>query len=414
MKVLSKDSMRLIIIVVGILLAANAVMGFVLVNQSKSVMKDMQQNRMLDVVKSAADMLDGDALKSLKAEDKDTPEYRKVSQTLGIFRDNIRLDYIYCVKAVGEKEFVFTVDPTVTDPGEFGSPITYTDALYEASKGQPAVDQEPYSDSWGSFYSAYCPVFDSQGQVAGIVAVDFNAHWFEEQIALQTNQILICMGISTVVCIFVVFMATGKLRRSIRKMTNDLADLAHDLDDLTWEMSDIGDSEELKQSMADGESHLDSLGGRIQAIKNGLRRYLKDANSQSTSIAAALSSDYRNIYYRNLDKDKGICYKAQGHDCGLHPGQEFYFRETIESFAKNFVVEEDRKKFLEFMHPQNIREALMEKSVVTLLFRGRRHGEEIYMTARVAAIKHPDNLTGHGLHAVGIGFKDVDYIKAES
>ena len=62
---------------------------------------------------------------------------------------------------IRDKEFVFSVDPTIEDPGEFGSPVMYTDALYKAANGTAAIDEEPYSDAWGKIYSAYSPVFDS-------------------------------------------------------------------------------------------------------------------------------------------------------------------------------------------------------------------------------------------------------------
>ncbi len=63
-----------------------------------------------------------------------------------------------------------------------------TDALYQASLGKPSVDKVPYEDSWGRFYSAYSPVFDSNGKVAGIVAVDFSADWYDKQIRTQADQ----------------------------------------------------------------------------------------------------------------------------------------------------------------------------------------------------------------------------------
>lgn len=206
----------------SLLLAVNALLGFVLIDQSKAAMKTLIQNRMLDIANTAADMLDGEVLKNLKAEDKGTPPYQQVNDTLAFFQDNIELKYIYCIQAKGEKEFVFSVDPTIEDPGEFGSPIVYTEALYQASKGRAAVDEEPYTDAWGRFYSAYSPVFDSAGQVAGIVAVDFSAQWYDNQIAQQQHTTVVCMMISLLFCVLLVFFVTSSLRRRVRDMTKDL------------------------------------------------------------------------------------------------------------------------------------------------------------------------------------------------
>ena len=167
-------SVKLAILMSVLLLAVNLIVGHILINYSRSAMKTLINNRMLDISKSAADMINGDVLERLKKEDKGTPEYQQINDFLAVFQRNIDLKYIYCIRDLGNKNFVFTVDPAV-DPGEFGSPIKYTDALYKASLGTSAVDEVPYEDAWGRFYSAYSPVFNSKKKVAGIVAVDFAA-----------------------------------------------------------------------------------------------------------------------------------------------------------------------------------------------------------------------------------------------
>ena len=218
----SNYTVIMIALAAAFLMTVNGLLGFVLTEQSKAAMKALIHSRMLDISNTAADMLDGDKLKNLKAEDKGTPPYQHVHDTLNYFRENINLSFIYCVQAAGEKEFVFSVDPDPDDPGEFGSPVVYTDALYKASKGTPAVDDEPYSDAWGRFYSAYSPVFDSNGRVAGIVAVDFSATWYDEQIAIQEKTIIICMLVSLLIYVILVVAVTRRLRRRVHDVTHEL------------------------------------------------------------------------------------------------------------------------------------------------------------------------------------------------
>ena len=159
------------------LLATNLALGAVLIRQARSYTRTQIDERMLDVVKTAAAMLDGDVLDRLRADDRGTPEYEQVMDILVRFRDNINLDYIYYVRDEGDGRFTFGIDTDPDRPAVFGAPVVYTDALFEASHGQPAVDHVPYTDEWGRFYSAFCPVFNSRGKVAGIVAADFNANW---------------------------------------------------------------------------------------------------------------------------------------------------------------------------------------------------------------------------------------------
>ena len=404
----ASETTLLIALVLAILLAANAILGFMLTGQSQASMKELLQTRMLDVANTAADMLDGDKLKTLKASDKGTPDYQKISDTLAFFRDNIDLAYIYCIQPKGEREFVFSVDPTLTDPGEFGSPIVYTEALYKASRGKAAVDNEPYDDAWGRFYSAYSPVFDSNGKVAGIVAVDFSAKWYDDQIDKQVRIMYICMAVSMIVCVLLVFLATSRMRRMVQDMTKDLSDLTHNIDEITWEMSNTGASEEFKKSLQDKSTSLGTLNGRIRALKEGLHRYWEDSGLKANIIVSSLSSDYRNVYYLNLDNNRGICHKALGQDCGLRPGQEFPFMEAMERYARTFVAVEDQEAFLQFLRPKEISKALSKAPLVTRVFKIHREALEFYTTVRIAAINHPDNRVGFGIHAVGVGFADID------
>ena len=404
----SNGTFVIIALVLAVLLAANATMGFVLTGQSSAAMKVLLQTRMLDVSNTAADMLDGDKLKALKAEDKGTPDYQRVNDTLKYFQDNVDLEYIYCIQPLGDKKFVFSVDPTIEDPGEFGAPIVYTDALYRASLGTAAVDEEPYYDAWGSFYSAYSPVFGSDGQVAGIVAVDFSAKWYDEEIARQTHTIYICMGISVSVCVILVLIATSRLRRRLRDMTKDLDELAHDVDEITWEMADIRTHGGLQESMPVEEDNLGSLNERLKAVKAGLHRYWKNVSSKANSILTILSSDYRSVHYLNLDTDEGTCYKSVGQDCGWVPGQGFPFTETMETYARLFVVKEDREEFLEFMRPESIRRALKENGLITHLYMVRRDELEFYEMVRIAGLKDVENRGGYRVHSVGVGFTDLD------
>ena len=142
---------RILLITSVFLLITNIALGTALTRQSQKAMKTQIDERMLDVVKTAAAMLDGDVLEQLSAEDKDTPEYQAVVDTLNRFRDNINLAYIYCLRDMGDKSFTFTIDSDAVDPAEFGAPVAYTEALYNASRGIPSVDDEPYEIGRAAF-----------------------------------------------------------------------------------------------------------------------------------------------------------------------------------------------------------------------------------------------------------------------
>ena len=263
---------RFLLLATIFLLIVNSSLGFLLMRQSTKAMRALIANRMLDVSNTAAAMIDGDVLGNISKEDEDTPEYQAILKTLTYYQENIELKYIYCIRDLGNKQFVFSLDPTVEDPGEFGEPIVYTDALYKASLGTAAVDEEPYEDSWGRFYSAYSPVFDSNGRVAGIVAVDFSADWYETQIRNQVVTIVaitvISLIIATVILLFVGVIATNRFHMLYAEL-NNLSDGIKALSDELTNGEEIEGSELLHAESGDEPSldEVSAIGNRIRSLQ---------------------------------------------------------------------------------------------------------------------------------------------------
>ena len=399
-----RDSYTALLIVISIilLLTANAVLGVVLTNQSQNAMKELIHNRMRDISITAAAMLDGDELKSLRKEDAESEPYKRAMKTLTYFQDNIELEYIYCIQPPKDGEFTFSIDPTVKDPGEFGSPIVATDALRKAATGVTAVDDEPYTDDWGKFYSSYSPVFASDGSLAGIVAVDFSADWYDNEIKRQEFTILVCVAVSLFMCIILVLLATAQMRKRVKKMTEDMAEMSGYLDELTREFSEHEES-------AENSGDLTLLSERIQRAKEGLKNYIAGINSKANNMITALGSDYRSVYYVDLDTYEAVCYQAtKDFPIELKAGDSFTFSNAMKAYGEYFVKEEYRENFYKFVDPENIKRELKEKRLITHVCLINVEGRESYEMLRIAGAKFRADKNGNELCAVGLGFTNVD------
>ena len=97
---------KVILMISVFMLTTNLALGYILTKQARDATKTQINDRMLDIVNTAAAMLDGDVLKRLTAEDRGSEEYQAVYDMLARFRDNIRLDYIYYVRPEGDKKFI--------------------------------------------------------------------------------------------------------------------------------------------------------------------------------------------------------------------------------------------------------------------------------------------------------------------
>ena len=400
-----------VIIISALLLMANVLLGSALLNRSKAMMKTLINLRMLDIATTSADLIDGDELERLTVESIGNPAFQAIYDALKVFQDNINLEYIYTVRDMGDGTFTFLVDPAENDPGEFGGAIVATDALRTAAQGTPAVDMEAYEDAWGKFYSAYSPVFDSAGNVAGIVAVDFAADWYEQQIANYANTVLLFSVFSLFVGGMVVFAITSKLRRRLHDLNSELAGLTHDVDGLMKELavgSENADIFSPADTVPETGQHADEMlqiGKTVRAIRQHLRQYLDNTYARANSMINALSSDYRGIYYVNLDKDEGTCYRAHSHiDNGLREGELFAFSTVFKGYANRYVAESYREAFLRVIDPETIRRELEQEPILTLRYLTMREGYESYEMLRMAAARQSDGR----IQAVGVGFADVD------
>ncbi len=184
-------SFKIILMVEGILLISSILFCTVSVYRARSGIRVAIQQRMLDIANCAAASVDGDYLASMQKEDVGNDEYNALYNKLAIFRDNVEFEYIYSIRKESEDSFIFTMDLDQVSPAAFGDSVKFTKALASAGNGVAAVDDVPYSDQWGEFYSAYSPVFDSAGNVAGVIAVDFSADWFEGQLLSQMHSTVV-------------------------------------------------------------------------------------------------------------------------------------------------------------------------------------------------------------------------------
>ncbi|WP_051197962.1 ATP-binding protein [Butyrivibrio sp. MB2005] len=406
---------QIIVCVSLFLLVADVFLGVSLTMQSQRAIKTLINSRMMDMSNTAASMLDGDVVGSFKAEDEGTEAYEREMDKLRAFQNNMELKYIYCIKQVGEKEFVFSIDPAVEDPGEFGSPIVYTDALYSASKGVASVDMHPYEDDWGKFYSAYSPVFDSDGNVAVVVAVDFSATWYEDQIAGFFRIILTDIMLTVFIGIFLIFFVMRNVRRYFKTLLTDLNDLANDVDDITKELAASSgaaiseDKREIGTTDSDAQNEIQMLGKKIHSVRDHLREYMDHAQRQANNMITALASDYWSVYYVNLDQDKGTCYRSHSRlENGLKEGETFVFSDTFEKYAHEHVTEQYREEFLEFIDPENIRKRLTKESLIAYRYLSIKNGRESYEMIRMAGVRRVEDREDHMVHSLGVGFTDVD------
>ena len=286
-----RTSKRNFIIALTLLLFTNILMGMTLMTMSKKTLREQMEQRMLDVANAGAALLNGDELKTISPKEREHEFYQKAYQTLHAIQDNIELDYIYALAPLENGSFTFGIDPDDENPGVYGERIEATDALRNAANGKADVDKVPHTDEWGTFYTAYSPFFDSEGQLVGIVGVDFNADWFDEKLNSHKAATVILTMVALTIGIVLSFIIMSQNRKRFAAMLKKMAALdseAQKLDHVIMESSIkqlevLPESESgLLKTLASGEeqwvskaNEYDEMHTSIDAVYQKLQNYVK-------------------------------------------------------------------------------------------------------------------------------------------
>ena len=129
---------------------------------------------------------------------------------------------------------------------------------------------------------------------------------------------------------------------------------------------------------------------------------------QQERMITALASDYRSVYYLELDTGHGICYQERTDLPGFREGEHFNYLEAVTAYCNKYVAEPYREKFLEFIQPESIREGLKESRVISFRYLINVEGKESYEAVRFAGVRHPEDRDDHVVHSVGACFANVD------
>ena len=163
----------------------------------------------------------------------------------------------------------------------------------------------------------------------------------------------------------------------------------------------------LESERENAESMQQELEERI-ALQEELLKQEKTRAEQDKMITA-LASDYRSVFYVDLDKDKGVCYRGSSGDSDvIKEGEQFQYIKAFTEYAERFVTPEFKETFLNFIDPENVRKSLEKELIIAVRYLVKRDGEERYEMLRMAGVRHPGERDDNKIHSVGAGFSDID------
>ena len=277
-----------ILLITLALILLNGVVGAFLAFRSRTTMRRVIDNHMLGVVKTAGTLLDGDELAALTEADAGGPKQKAVLDKLNSFSDSLDFKYIYVVRAKGDGTYIFIADADPDTPAAFGETVTESPALLSAGGGVAAVDSKAVRDKWGKYYSAYCPVFTSDGKIGGIVGVDFDANWYKNQMTQNVIYLLLAGAVALIAGGGIAVLLTSRLRKRFSKLNGEVNALAGNIGTLMEEISSDAEYEVIAPETAaeedggsTGEGSIEKLSEDVATIRLNLKRFIDFVHAQA-------------------------------------------------------------------------------------------------------------------------------------
>ena len=179
-----KPAIEGILFTLAWLTLTNITIYFIYVRAVEAVKEQIREG-LLRNVSAAATMIDGDQHKlfTSKAFKNDQGYVNLITRLERVRKASSDVKYAYTNIIKGDKVYFIANGSPQGYNDKDGRPDEapqlmdpYPDAgsaLRDALRFQkPAVDKEPYTDAWGTFYSAYAPFKDSRGKFVGTLGMD--------------------------------------------------------------------------------------------------------------------------------------------------------------------------------------------------------------------------------------------------
>ncbi len=269
-----------------VLLLVSVITGYVVYRSAEAGMKKQVQNGLLGIAKSAAELTDGDAHQQIT----------EPAQMGSLLYEQIREPYFKLLKANPNVTFIYTaiqkddkvyfiMDSKLFKPDE---KVEYTDimtqyddateVMLQSFQEQKAlVEDQVYSDDWGTFLSGYAPVFNSKKEFVGIVGADMQVNDYLDQLDRIRKSLLIGIGVAAIasllagVCVWYVRNAALKMAAQHKEQQAQMERIKQQ------------QVEEQKRQKAEAEQQrkkaLEDIAGHFEQSVQGIIAQVVDASS---------------------------------------------------------------------------------------------------------------------------------------
>lgn len=266
---------QIFLFMLGTAILVSLIVGIVSYVTMGDFLRQKSQKDVMDIAAMAAENVDGETFSRAIAGDAET--FQAINDSLSFFLTGESVAYIYTLMPKNQNFFQFVVDTDPEEPGEYAEDYEAQEAMFEAMKGTPSVTAEAFTDEWGTFYSGYAPIYYN-GQVLGIVAVDYEASSIQTSLNRLVRNILIAVVADILLAVIAALFTSIRLKSNFEKVNNKILEVVSSDGDLT-KVLDINSGDELEV-----------IGGNLNQLLNKTANTVREIKNETDNIESKMES----------------------------------------------------------------------------------------------------------------------------
>ena len=270
--------------IVCVLIVTNMI-GWTFIFQAKNTLLEQCKKTAKSSAQIAAQRIDGDILEQINPGDENTDNYKEILSELQDFLCGEDIKFIYTMR-MNDDKLEFIVDADTENGAAIGEEYEIYDEIAEAFNGDVTVDSQMTSDEWGDFYSAFAAVYNSKNNVVGIVGVDCSATAIKQQQDLFIRQFRIIEVVGLVIAVFLSFIISGVLSKSVSTIAGKMSELAMKEGDLTQKIS-VKSKDEVGDIASSLNTFLENLREIIQKIGTSEKNLLNNSDHVNNIVKSS-------------------------------------------------------------------------------------------------------------------------------
>lgn len=277
---------KLLIIMGVIMIAVVVLLGFTISRTTRAHLIDLAGQQAHSSATMALEVIDADAHSALAAGDESSEAYNNMRDELIKIQKACGVKYIFTLTTDGNTvNYVLDTDQS-SGKASIGDVYEKTyDELADVFAGEVYVQDYIDHTDFGDLISVFIPITDSNGNVVGILASDFDATNVQAKVERIIMEVIILGAICLVLGLVIMAVLISSITKKLSIVNGKLYDLVHSEGDLTQTIDvRTGDETELMAN------NVNALLGHIREIMLQISSNASDLDRSSNDVVKELSA----------------------------------------------------------------------------------------------------------------------------